>query len=233
MARLPGTVAWSTGWDGVAAPAYWSWVPVLRTCLAAAEGDGWRDRNPVAAADVQALLPESRGDGRGDASRFRLFEAVAELVMATTTRTPLTIVLDDGQWADEGTFALLEFVLRAASREPLAVMVTARSDEVGPGHGLRLLLGALAGRAHVLAVAGLTSDALAELAEHAAGPDAATPDRVAELHRRTGGNPFFARELLALGDSGSGMSDLDLVSPGDLDGVEVYSHAATDHAADR
>ena len=113
-------------------------------------------------------------------------------------------MLDDAQWADEGTFALLEFVLRAASREPLAVMVTARSDEVGPGHGLRLLLGALAGRAHVLAVAGLTPDALAELAEHIAGPDAANPDHVAELHRRTGGNPFFARELLALGDSGSG-----------------------------
>ena len=59
VARLPGTVTWSTGWDGDAGPAYWSWVPVLRTCLAAVDGDDWRDRNPVAAADVQALLPES------------------------------------------------------------------------------------------------------------------------------------------------------------------------------
>lgn len=196
-AAAPGLVTWSTGWDGDAAPPYWMWAPVLRACLDAL-GTEWRDTNPARAALVDTLIHDLAPSRTvGDSSRFGLFRAVVDLLTATTATTPLTVVFDDVQWADPGTLALLDFVLRDAP-PALTVLATARTEDVGADNPLRALLGRLAGRAHTLVLGGMTPEELAELVDADDGSRAA-PDRVAELHRRTGGNPFFARELHALG----------------------------------
>jgi DNA-binding CsgD family transcriptional regulator/tetratricopeptide (TPR) repeat protein len=104
---------------------------------------------------------------------------------------PTLLVVEDAHWADEATLDLLRFLGRRL--EPCAVMVvvTYRQDEVGTRHPLRVLAGDLATLPVVrrLTVPMLSSAAVARLA---AGTDI---DPV-ELHRRTGGNAFFVRQIL-------------------------------------
>jgi DNA-binding CsgD family transcriptional regulator/tetratricopeptide (TPR) repeat protein len=75
---------------------------------------------------------------------------------------------------------------------PALVIATHRDDELEATHPLRIVLGDLAARPNVahVRIAPLSSAAVAALAE-ASDLDAA------ELHRVTGGNPFFVGEVLA------------------------------------
>ncbi|MCP2199141.1 ATP-binding protein [Lentzea flava] len=110
--------------------------------------------------------------------------------------TPTLVVLDDAQWADEGTLDLLRFLGRRIERCPAMVVVVYRDDEVGVRHPLRVLAGDLSTVPVVrrLAVPPLSLAAVTALAE-GSGLDAA------ELHHRTGGNAFFVTEVL--GDGGA------------------------------
>ena len=55
-------------------------------------------------------------------------------------------------------------------------------------------LAALAARTPVLPLTGLTVEEVAELIEDVVGPERAM-DVAADVHRRTGGNPFFAQQV--------------------------------------
>src|SRR5204862_5394741 len=74
------------------------------------------------------------------------------------------------------------------------VVATYRDDEVGPKHPLRVVLGDLATSECVrrMRLDPLTAEAVRDLAKDS-GLDAH------DLHRRTGGNPFFVTEVLASG----------------------------------
>jgi tetratricopeptide (TPR) repeat protein len=79
---------------------------------------------------------------------------------------------------------------------PTLAVLTYRDDELDRRHPLRIVLGAFA-RARSLRRVELTPlsrDAIARLAE----PHGVDAD---ELHRRSGGNPFFATEVLAASDA--------------------------------
>src|SRR5207248_10236950 len=78
---------------------------------------------------------------------------------------------------------------------PLLVLATYRDDELDRVHPLRVLLGELATlpQAERLTVPSLSPEAVAELAG-SAEVDAG------ELHRLTGGNPFFVTEVLGAGN---------------------------------
>ena len=61
--------------------------------------------------ELASLLPELGADSAG-VDRNRLFGAVAQLVARMAERAPLAIVLDDLQWLDEASAALLHHVAR-------------------------------------------------------------------------------------------------------------------------
>jgi hypothetical protein len=181
-------VLWGQCWQGEAVPAYWPWVQVLR---AAAEAD------PEAAlGDAGRLL--SGGDGapagRGEepaAARFRLFDAVVRVLAGLAGRQPLVLVLDDLHWADEASLRLLRFAARHLAPSPVLLLGTYRDLEA-PAR-----LQQVAGAGQVVPLAGLAP------AEVAALMAAVTGDRppealAADVWRRTGGNPFFVRELSRL-----------------------------------
>jgi DNA-binding CsgD family transcriptional regulator/tetratricopeptide (TPR) repeat protein len=108
-------------------------------------------------------------------------------------RPPALIVLEDLHWADEATLDFLRYVGRRISRTHSLLVVSFRSDEVGPSHALRLVLGDLAtSGAKRLAPQPLSLAAIQTL----------IGDRevdAAELRTRTGGNPFFVTEVVAAG----------------------------------
>ncbi|GAB7041032.1 MULTISPECIES: BTAD domain-containing putative transcriptional regulator [Catenuloplanes] len=129
------------------------------------------------------------------AARFRLRRMLAALVEAAAGRAPVLVVLDDLHWADEGTLDLLAGLLAGpdAAGGPVLVVGTYRATEVTPD-----LAAALARLARVeparVHLDGLPAGATGDLAAAVTGHDLA-PDVVERLHRRTGGNPFFVREL--------------------------------------
>lgn len=132
-------------------------------------------------------------DGR---PRHELFLGFLELV--SRPGRPALVVFEDVHWADAATLDLLRFLGRRAAGSHALVVATYRSDEIGRDHPLRAVLGDLATvpgmRRHLLSP--LTVEGVAVLA---------ASSRVdldpAELHRRTGGNPFFLTEILADADA--------------------------------
>jgi DNA-binding CsgD family transcriptional regulator len=133
---------------------------------------------------------------RGDA------EAVyANLLALFTDGNTWVCAVEDVQWVDGATLDLLRFLARRVASLPVLLLVSYRDDEVGTQHPLAVALGDVA-TYEALTRIGLTRlsrDAVAVLA-------AGSVLNADELHRLTGGNPFFVTEILAadrdaLGDS--------------------------------
>jgi DNA-binding CsgD family transcriptional regulator/tetratricopeptide (TPR) repeat protein len=103
-------------------------------------------------------------------------------------------VLEDVHWADEATIDLLGFLGRRLSRTPALLVATYRDEELGPDHPLRIVLGDLATQRATrrMRLPPLTREAVGALV----GP---RDIDAAELHRVTGGNPFYVTEMLAAG----------------------------------
>ena len=118
-----------------------------------------------------------------------------EVAAALLAAGPAVVVLEDVHWADEATLDAVRLLARKIGAAPLLVVATYRDDELDRAHPLRLVLGELATRADVarVSVPPLSAEAVAELAVPA-GVDPV------ELHRLTGGNPFFVTEVLASGE---------------------------------
>jgi len=66
----------------------------------------------------------------GQQDTVRLFEAVVRLLDRIARRRPLLLVLDDLQWADEMSLRLLTFVVRRLGGQRMAVLVTAREEDL-------------------------------------------------------------------------------------------------------
>jgi DNA-binding CsgD family transcriptional regulator len=129
------------------------------------------------------------------AAREHIFGALLDEL--TRSAEPRLLLFEDIHWADEATFDLLRFLARRLGGIRALVVVTYRDDEIGPRHPLRLLLGDLA---TVRSVRRLTLPRLSETAVRTLAHDSAFDS--GELHRRTGGNPFFVTEILAGGERG-------------------------------
>jgi DNA-binding SARP family transcriptional activator/tetratricopeptide (TPR) repeat protein len=140
-------------------------------------------------APDEALSPLASAD-----ERERLLDALDALLHAL--QRPL--VVDDLQWADDATLALLQRIVR---RPGARVVATLRGAEAPPA--LRDWLAALelGGELRRLELTPLVPAAVEQLLARLAGR--AAPRFAAWLHRRSGGNPLFALETLrALFDSG-------------------------------
>ncbi len=124
-----------------------------------------------------------------DAGRIEIFAAVLDSLV----RDARCVVFEDLHWADEATLDLLAYLGRRIERTRTLLLVSYRDDEIGPSHALRRVLGALPGAARIT-LAPLSPEAVRELAGTRVIDAAA-------VHRVSGGNPFFATELLAIGDA--------------------------------
>jgi DNA-binding CsgD family transcriptional regulator/tetratricopeptide (TPR) repeat protein len=125
-----------------------------------------------------------------EAPRSRLFAELLDVLAASAH----VLVFEDVHWADGATLDLLRYLGRRLGLTRSLLVATWRDDEVGARHPLRIAMGDLATSEAVrrLRLDALTRDGVRRLAA-GSGLD---PH---ELHRRTGGNPFFVTEVLAAG----------------------------------
>jgi DNA-binding CsgD family transcriptional regulator len=142
------------------------------------------------ARTTHGQLEASLGDS------VRPYQVAAALLDELSTTAPTVLVLDDLHWADEATLDVLRVVGQRAASVPALIVASHRSDEIGRRHPLRVALGELrVPVAQRLRVEPLSLAGVQELAEPH-GVEAG------ELHRTTGGNPFYVTEVLAGGTNG-------------------------------
>ncbi|MDG4808951.1 BTAD domain-containing putative transcriptional regulator [Micromonospora sp. WMMD1120] len=179
---------WTTAWGRIpeyeGAPPAWPWTQVT----------------DALAGTVDATAAGGPNDGPADpaAARFRRHRRVAALISAVAARGPVLLVLDDLHRADGDTLDLLSALLAGPQpvSGPVLVVGTYRATEISPE-----LTAALARSAGLEPVreylGGLSAPATGELTGAIVGtaPDPATTRLI---HQRSGGNPFFVRELAQL-----------------------------------
>lgn len=195
-------VWWAGCWEGAGAPPFWPWVQILRKGEAARGPAGQvGDFGAVADAFGPTDGPLSGRDGRsvgGDPrERFSFFDSVASNVVDAARSRPLLVVVDDLQWADVPSLLLFKFLAGRLKTDRVMLLGAFRDDEVGADQIRGALLADLRVDADVVALPGLDVVEVGQLMTSMAG--AAPPaDLVVEVLRRTGGNPFFVREVTQL-----------------------------------
>jgi len=153
---------------------------------------------PELAERVPGLAPPLRSDP--ETERYRLFDAVAAWLAATSGEQPVVLVLDDLQWAAKPTLLLLRHVVRSAEPKRLLVLGTYRDTDLGHDHPLVEVLADLRRQGGVerLSLTGFDSSGVAAFMTQAAGHELDDEDLALALaiHEETEGNPFFVREVL-------------------------------------
>ncbi|QWF83283.1 BTAD domain-containing putative transcriptional regulator [Amycolatopsis sp. CA-230715] len=171
LAAAGWITAWGTNPEGEGLPAAWPWTRIL---------------GALGAGDA---LPDGAED------RFHWHRAVGARLASAAHGSPVLLALDDLHWAGEETLALLAFLV-AEPVGPVLVVATYRTTDVGAP--LADFLGRAARVEPVrVYLGGLPVAAVSELVHATSGldPDEAT---VEAIRRRSGGNPFFVRELARL-----------------------------------
>ncbi len=142
--------------------------------------------------------------------RQRAFAALRELLVRLADRRPLVLFIDDLQWGDADSAALLEALLRPPDPPVLLLIGCYRGEEAGTSPLLRTVLpmresvGPLVERRDI-GVEELDPPEARDLALALLGPD--EPEmrvRAEAIARESGGNPYFTEELVRFGQAGGG-----------------------------
>jgi DNA-binding SARP family transcriptional activator len=138
--------------------------------------------------------PVSGGDPV--AARFRRHRAIGSFLAAVSARSPVLLVFDDLHWADEETLALLTALVTDPDVGPVLVLGTYRSTEISAGLAEALGRAARTEPSRIY-LGGLTEPQVRELVQAITYRDM-PPGDARVIHARSGGNPFFVRELIRL-----------------------------------
>lgn len=202
--RSGALTLWGPCWEGEGVPAYWPWAQVIRTYARGRRTDDLLRDMGEGASDIARIAPEVGGrflaltpepEVDPEQARFRLFDHVGSFFRAASDEQPLILVLDDLHWADRSSLLLLRFMVQTLRDARVMVIGTYRDVEITPDHPFvdtvadltvdRVALRGL-GRAHVGELIATTTGAQ-------------PPDNLTEIvSGRTGGNPFFVKELVHL-----------------------------------
>jgi DNA-binding SARP family transcriptional activator len=179
-----GLVLRGRGFEAESRP-YGAWVDAFRSVALAPLPEPLR-------TDLTPLLPELSASRVDLDDPSRLYDAVVGLLGHLSASAPTAVLLDDLQWCDDLSTALLHFAVRRLRRSGVAFVATARSGELDEHPAGRRLVEALR-RDDLLVelpVGPLPADTIGQLTRPIA-PDA-DPAPIAEA---SNGNPLLALEM--------------------------------------
>ena len=167
----------------------------------------------ASAGPLSRLVPELASIVPGQAvvappvveGRFAMFEAAASLLAELSLDAPMLLVADDLHCADPSAAALLRHVLESRPRARLLLLATYRIGELAADAPVAEALQRLAqnGLLAQRRLEGLARTDVAGMIGELAG-DAPRPEVADVVHRETGGNPLFVREIVCyLEDTGA------------------------------
>ncbi len=154
-----------------------------------------RDRLP-------ALPAPQRDDVLGaDDNRQRLIDGIVAFLTTVTeaSSAPLALFIDDLQWADGDTLAVLSRLSQRVKALPIFVLLAYRSEELAENDDLATLLRALkrSGRCDALTVQRFTASGVQQFITHLTGQDAEQSGGFVQfLYEKTQGNALFVTETL-------------------------------------
>lgn len=181
--------------------------PVVDALRSHIEEIGAFERRPARRATLAKIFPELQAPA-GSAPRIgspyqqmRIFESLAETLVAASQRAPLLVVLEDLHWASAATIALVEYLARAMRRSRVMLVATYREEEALREHPLRAMRRRLAGEGALshLALGPLDLEsvrAIVGTCTNAPGGNGEHDEVALRLLRQSDGNPFFLSELL-------------------------------------
>ncbi len=182
---------------------YAPFLDLWRTYVAA-NPDEVRKHLHVAAPELLKLASELAGPSVGSRSaldpgleQHRLFHEMREFLAHLARERPLLVVVEDLHWSDEASLELLLRLIRRRADTPIALLLTYRSDEQGSGLARFLAEIDRERVAAEIALRPLTPSETGQLLR--AILDLPRPPAavfVRSLHGLTGGNPFFAEEVV-------------------------------------
>jgi class 3 adenylate cyclase len=151
---------------------------------------------PALARRLPGIRPSA--GSAGELERYRMFEAIANVLAGIGEEMPVVILLDDLHWADRPTLQLLQYVARRCVDTPLLVLGTYRDTDVVRTHPLAEVLVDLRRSDGVtrIPLRGLSAQDVRAMVNPAGTP---SPEDVALgdiLWRETEGSPLFLREIL-------------------------------------
>lgn len=154
-------------------------------------------------ADLAHLLPElglsATVDGSDDAERRRrIFDAAVAAIAGSPK--PTLLVADDAHWSDQVSQEYIHYLVRQRVAEGMLIVLTARREEVEPGHPLIVLRDSLEllERLSELRLERFSREATGALGSRLTGTQL-DEGRVDELFAETEGNPLFVVETLRAG----------------------------------
>jgi hypothetical protein len=193
------SAVWSWCASDPAGGSFRPWMQVVRAFAAA---DAQAARLVEASPQLSALSRMSREASSGtavtvgDAARWQLFDAVAEVVRVAAASKPWLIILDDLHDAQESSLWLLAHLVPTLRSSTALVLATARADEHA-WHGHVDVHAALLRQATSLRLGRLNAQQIGELIAHAAGSGGSN-ELTGRVLARTGGNPLLVTELVGL-----------------------------------
>jgi class 3 adenylate cyclase/tetratricopeptide (TPR) repeat protein len=196
-----------TGAASEAGLPYAPWIEAARQYVAQAPGELLRRMLGRNASEFVKLVPDiavrlgaippSKPLGEQQ-DKIRFYEAVTQFFISICTQTPLLLLFDDMQSADQSSLDLLEYFVRSASNLRVLTACCYRSEDVQPDSSLyqslmkfnrQRLLG-------TIQVKNLNKEETTELIKQTFGEQTIPPEFADLIYQRTGGNPFFVEEVL-------------------------------------
>jgi DNA-binding CsgD family transcriptional regulator len=161
--------------------------------------------------ELARLVPDLGPAAEGSASvvsigsaQGRMFELLLGVLERLAATAPVLFIVEDLHWSDRSTRDLLGFLVRNLRDSGVMLLFTYRSDELNRRHPLLPFLAELerTGRVERLELHTFDRGESAAQLRAIAGRDL-DAGLIDSIHARSGGNPFFAEELLvAAGDDG-------------------------------
>ena len=187
-------VAWARSSDSESAPPFGMWRLALSEFVSNRSAKQRSFSGPDLWPAVVGGSTKLGGLESGVEERFELFNKVGQRLGEAAEPFGLLLVLDDIQWADEASLALLSHLGRQSRRTSILILATWRT----PGssndarHERILELSADASTERI-DLHGLPPENVGDIVRSAGF--ALSPMQTEAMHAQTGGNPFFVREL--------------------------------------
>jgi DNA-binding SARP family transcriptional activator len=206
VVRDGATVLRGRAYDATASLPF---APMIEALRAAPDAPGIAGTDPEWLTELARLLPEIRQRFPGLAEpepspeptdAWRLYEAVAQVLGSLAAERPVVVALDDLQWADGESCALIQFLARRLDQASvlwIGAVTLGELERDAPAARLARTLRARFG-AETVALGGLDEDEVWQLIRELGHVSTPTGGRrfARRIHRITGGNPFYILELL-------------------------------------
>jgi DNA-binding SARP family transcriptional activator len=145
------------------------------------------------------LLPERGQPNLAPPDRSHLFEAVVQLLATWSAQAPIIVILDDIQWIDEASSALLHYASRLLHHLPVKFACTARSGELAENVAITQMIQGLRReqRLQTITVPAFDRSKTAELMHTLKThyPFDLSLEMVDQVFTDSGGNPLFVLEI--------------------------------------